>query len=115
MGRTIILTKSHPDELHDINKAESFQISLLGGPTGYQIIQEQHGWWDEEKQTAQNLVTTFRPENKESSEEAAKIYRDQVALRVREGFVHSRSIDFNQGKFVYRNLSLSQAKSSTSR
>ena len=115
MGRTIILTKNRPDELHDISKAESFQISLLGGPTGEQIIQEQHGWWDEEEQKAQHLVTTFRPENKEPLEEAGQIYLDRVAFRVREGFVHSRSYNFNQGEFVYRNLSPSRAEPSVSR
>jgi hypothetical protein len=114
MGRTIILTKTHPDELHDISKAETFQISLLGGPAGEQIIQEQHGWWDEENQKAQELVTTLRPEKRESLEEASEIYLEQIALRVREGFVHSHSYNFDEGKFVYRNLSLSQAKTSTS-
>jgi hypothetical protein len=39
-----------------------------------------------------------------SHEEAKKIHFDQVLKRVQEGFIHSRSFDFNEGRFVYREL-----------
>jgi hypothetical protein len=103
MGNTIILAKFHPDEfIEDIEKAECYQISLLGGPTGDQIFQEQHGWWDEKNQKAHALVTTIRPDERLSAEEARESYYRQITIRVSEGFVHSRSFDFNENKFVYR-------------
>lgn len=104
MGNTVILTKNHPSELGAIEKAEAYQISLLGGATGEQRIQEQHGWWNEQNQKAHALVITFAPEEALPFEEARQLYRDQIKKRASEGFVHARSYNFNEGRFVYRSL-----------
>jgi hypothetical protein len=61
MGNTVILTKNHPSGLADIQKAEAFQASMLGGPTGEQLIKEQHGWWNEREQKADWLVDSVLP------------------------------------------------------
>jgi hypothetical protein len=105
MGNTVILTKSHPAELGVIEKAEAFQISMLDGPTGEQRLQEQHGWWDEQNQKAQWLVTTLAPELALPFEEASRSYFEQIGKRASEGFVHARSFNFKEGRFEYRNLS----------
>ncbi|MFZ3215517.1 MAG: hypothetical protein WA192_05590 [Candidatus Acidiferrales bacterium] len=104
MGNTTILTKNHPAELGTVAQAEAFQISLLGGPDGEQRLKEQHGWWNEAEQKAEWLVTTLEPETPYSFEEAQKVYYAQVLSRVQQGFVHSRSYSFKEGKFVYRDL-----------
>jgi hypothetical protein len=104
MGNTVILTKNHPSELGAIEKAEAYQVSLLGGATGEQRLQEQHGWWDERNQKAQWLATTLAPETPLPFDEAKKLYIEQIAKRASEGFVHSRSYNFPEGRFVYRNL-----------
>jgi len=104
MGRTIILTKNRPLELEGVEKAEAFEISLLGGPTGPQILQEQHGWWNERDQKAEALAITLRIEEPLPEAEAKRAYIEQIASRALQGFVHSRSFDFNQSKFVYRDL-----------
>ncbi len=104
MGNTIILTKSHPSELGDIMKAEAYQISLLGGATGEQRVQEEHGWWNEKEQKAEWLQKTFQPETPFPFDEARRTYFDQIFSRVQQGFVHSRSYSFPEGKFVYRDL-----------
>ncbi|MGB6876758.1 MAG: hypothetical protein WBD87_12090 [Candidatus Acidiferrales bacterium] len=74
MGNTIILTKNHPSELGAIEKAEAYQVSLIGGPTGEQRLQEQHGWWDETNQKAQWLATTLAPEASLPFDDAKKLY-----------------------------------------
>jgi hypothetical protein len=104
MGNSVILTKNHPSELTAIEKAEAFQISLLGGATGAQLVKEQHGWWNEADQKAEFLVTTFEPDTPLPFEEARKVYLEQIAKRALEGFVHSRSFSFTENKFVYRDL-----------
>jgi|SRR5271168_2676212 len=104
MGNTVILTKNHPSELDTISKAEAFQISLLGGATGEQHVLEQHGWWDEQNQKAEWLATTLKTENTVSFDAARHAYIHQITMRVAEGFVHSRSYSFTEGKFVYRDL-----------
>jgi hypothetical protein len=104
MGNSVILTKNHPSELGEIEKAEAFQISLLGGPTGEQSVKEQHDWWNEREQKAEFLVTTFEPDAPLSLEAARKVYFDQITRRVLEGFFHSRSYSFTENRFVYRDL-----------
>ncbi len=104
MGKTIILTKNHPFELRDIEKAEAFQISLLGGPTGPQILQEQHGWWNERDQKAEALAITLRMAEPLAEAEAERAYIEHIVSRALQGFVHSRSFNFNESKFVYRDL-----------
>jgi hypothetical protein len=104
MGNTIILTKNHPSELSNIAKAEAFQISMLGGATGEQTVKEQHGWWNEREQKAEFLATTFEPETPLPLEEARRVYTEQIAKRALEGFFHSRSYNFNENRFVYRDL-----------
>jgi hypothetical protein len=106
MGNTVILTKNHPSELDTIAKAEAYQVSLLGGPVGDQRVKEQHGWWNEEKQKAEWLATTFEPESALPLDEARKVYNSQISLRALQGFVHARSFSFNENKFVYRDLRL---------
>jgi hypothetical protein len=104
MGNTVLLTKHHPDEIRDIEKAECYQISLLGEASGPQTFQEQHGWWDEKNQNAHALVTTIRPDDRLSADESKQLYYKQIARRGLEGFVHARSFDFNENRFVYRKL-----------
>ncbi|HXJ12010.1 MAG TPA: hypothetical protein VNH19_07035 [Candidatus Limnocylindrales bacterium] len=104
MGKTVIVTKHHPSELGDIEKAEAYQICLLGGSTGDQIVQEQHGWWNERQQKAEALVTTFRPDEPLPLEKAVTIYVEQLSIRALEGFVHARFFSFTQNKFVYQDL-----------
>jgi hypothetical protein len=104
MGNTVILTKNHPSELADIEKAEAFEISLLGGLTGPQILQEQHGWWNERDQRAELLAVTLRMQEPVPEAEAKRAYTAQIASRALQGFVHSRSFNFHQNKFVYRDL-----------
>jgi Family of unknown function (DUF5677) len=104
VGNTVILTKNHPSELADIERAEAFQISLLGGPTGPQILQEQHGWWNERDQRTEALVVTLRLQEPLPETEAKRAYTAQIASRALQGFVHSRSLNFNENKFVYRDL-----------
>ena len=104
MGNTVILTKSHPSELVDIEKAEAFQISLLGGETGPQILQEQHGWWNERDQRAEAHTVTLCLEEPLPETEARRAFTAQIASRALQGFVHSRSFNFNENKFVYRDL-----------
>ncbi|MGB2590951.1 MAG: hypothetical protein WA853_17840 [Candidatus Acidiferrum sp.] len=104
MGNTVILTKNHPSELDTIERAEAVQISLLGGTTGDQIVQEQHGWWNEREQKAEFLATTLRPETPLPFEEARRVYTEQISVRVLEGYVHSRSYSFTENRFVYRDL-----------
>jgi hypothetical protein len=104
VGNTIILTKNHPSDLADIEKAEAFQISLLGGPTGPQILQEQHGWWNERDQRTEALAVTLRTQEPLPETEARRAYTSQVANRALQGFVHSRSFNFKENKFVYRDL-----------
>lgn len=103
MGKTIILTKNHPSELGDIEKAEAYQISLEGGATGEQVLQEQHGWWNEREQKAEALAPTLRTE-KIPYEQAHDEYIRQIAARALQGFWHSRSYSFTEGKFIYRDL-----------
>ena len=74
VGNSIILTKQHPSELSDIEKAEAFQISLLGRSTGEQRVKEQHGWWNEREQEAEFLATTFEPETPLPFVEARRVY-----------------------------------------
>jgi len=104
VGNTVILTKNNPSELADIEKAEAFQISLLGGPTGPQILQEQHGWWNERDQRAEALAVTLLIQDPLPEAEARRAYTAQIASRALQGFVHSRSFNFNENKFVYRDL-----------
>ena len=104
MGNTVILTKNHPSELVTVGKSEAYQISLLGGPAGDQQVQEQHGWWDEQNQKALWIATTLRSETPLPYEIAKNEYHTQILSRASQGFVHSRSYSFNEGKFVYRNL-----------
>jgi hypothetical protein len=104
MGNSVILTKNHPSELGTIAQAEAFQITLLGGPTGEQQVLEQHGWWDEQNQKAEWLATTLKTETAVPFDVARNAYNHQIVMRVAEGFVHSRSYSFNEGKFVYRDL-----------
>lgn len=104
MGNTIILTKNHPSELRDIEKAESFQISLLGGPTGEQRVREEHGWWNERDQKAEWLAVTLAPDTPYPFQVARNLYFRQILNRVQEGFVHSRSYSFTEERFVYRDL-----------
>jgi hypothetical protein len=104
MGKTVILTKNHPSELGNIAQAESFQISLLGGPGGEQRVKEDHGWWNERGQKAEWLAVTFAPDSPFPFDEANRIYHQQILSRVQQGFVHSRSYSFTEGKFVYRDL-----------
>jgi len=104
VGNTVILTKNRPSELSNVEKAEAFQISLLGGPTGPQILQEQHGWWNERGQRAEAMVVTLRIEEPLPEPEAKSAYTAQIASRALQGFVHSRSFNFNENKFVYRDL-----------
>lgn len=104
MGNTVILTKNHPAELADIEKAEAFQISLLGGPTGPQVLHEQHVWWNERDQRAEALSVTLRTPDALPELEARCAYTAQIASRALQGFVHSRSFNFNENKFVYRDL-----------
>ncbi|MGC2106273.1 MAG: hypothetical protein WA647_14350, partial [Candidatus Acidiferrum sp.] len=87
-----------------IERAEAVQISLLGGTTGDQIVQEQHGWWNEREQKAEFLATTLRPETPLPFEEARRVYTEQISVRVLEGYVHSRSYSFTENRFVYRDL-----------
>lgn len=110
MGNTIILTKHHPSELADIEKAEAYQVSMLGAATGDQIVQEQHGWWNEAKQQPEFPATTLKTEKRLPLNEAKEMYYGQIANRVQEGFVHSRSYSFIENKFVYRDLSDSVAQ-----
>ena len=79
MGNTVILTKNHPSELTTIDKAEAFQISLLGGPTGEQKFKEQHGWWDEQNQKAEMLATTFEPDTALPFDDARKLTAVQIS------------------------------------
>lgn len=104
MGNMVILTKNHPSELADIEKAEAFQISLIGGRTGPQILQEQHGWWNERDQRAESLAVTLRTVEPLPEAEARRAYTAQIASRALQGFVHSRSFNFNENKFLYRDL-----------
>jgi hypothetical protein len=104
MGSSVILTKNDPSELATIVKAEAFQISLLGGATGEQQLKEQHGWWDEQNQKAEWLVTTLAPDTALPFDEAHEAFHGRVAKRGLEGFVHSRSYNFEEGKFVYHDL-----------
>lgn len=83
MGNTVILTKNHPSEIDSIEKSEAYQISLLGGASGDQRLQEQHGWWDEKNQKAQWLATTLAPETPFPFDEARKLYTEQIARRAR--------------------------------
>ena len=108
MGNSIILTKNHPSNLGTVEKAEAFQISLLGGPAGEQIVQEQHGWWNEKEQKPEWLATTFRPETPLTHDQAKQVYYDQITKRVSEGFVHSRSFNNSENRFVYRDLTAYQ-------
>lgn len=104
MGNVVILTKNHPSELADIEKAEAFQISLLGGTSGPQILQEQHGWWNERDQRAEWLTITLRIQEPLPESEARRAYTGQIASRALQGFVHSRAFNFNENKFVYLDL-----------
>ena len=105
MGNSIILTKQHPDVATTVGEAEAFQISLLGGASGPQRVQEEHGYWDEQAKKAQWRVYTLKIEEPLPFEAARKIYRAQIFRRILEGFVHSRSYNFRLGRFVYRDLS----------
>jgi hypothetical protein len=105
MGNTVILTKQHPNVATTVGEAEAFQISLLGGATGPQRVQEEHGFWDEQAQKAQMRVYTLKIEEPLPFEEARKIYYQQIFSRILEGFVHSRSYNFPLGRFVYRDFS----------
>jgi len=104
MGNSIILTKHHPSELSNIEKAEAYQISLLGGPTGEQRVKEQHGWWNEKDQKPEFLATTFEPEHPLPFEEARRVYIEQITVRALQGFLYSRSFSFLENRFVYRDL-----------
>ena len=104
MGSSIILTKYHPSELGTFEKAEAIQISLLGGATGEQNFKETHGWWDERNQKAEFLQPTFGPETALPFDEARKLYNQQVALRVLEGYVHARSYSHIEHRFVYHDM-----------
>jgi hypothetical protein len=119
MGNTIILTRNHPSDLDTVAKAEAFQISLLGGPTGEQRVKEQHGWWNEQNQKAEWLATTFEPDTALPFDEARNVYHSQIARRALEGFVHARSYSFIENKFVYHDLrqtlGFEQAKTASSK
>jgi len=104
MGNSVILTKNHPSELAEVSQAEAFQITLLGGATGEQRVLEQHGWWNEQKQQAECLVDTLRTDTAVPFDEAKRAYNHQIAMRVAEGFVHARSYNFNENRFVYRDM-----------
>jgi len=88
----------------EIDQAEAYQISLVGGPAGEQHVVEQHGWWNERRQHAEWLPSTSGPNVPFPLEGSRDIYNQQIQSRVQEGFVHSRSYSFLGAKFVYRDL-----------
>jgi len=104
MGKVAILTRNPPAELGDIQKAEAYQIALLGGATGDQRVKEQHGWWNETEQRAEFLSTTFEPDTPLPFEEALKVYYDQIGLRASQGFMHVRYYSFIENRYVYEDL-----------
>lgn len=58
------------------------------------IVRETHGFWNNTEKRVEHVVTTLSPEDGYSSyEEALARYEQQVQRRVKDGFVHSFSID----------------------
>lgn len=104
MANAVILTKNHPSELTAIAKAEAFHISLLGGPAGELKLKEQQGWWDEQNQEAEWLVTTLELDTTLPFDEAWTLYNQQVVMRALEGFVHARSFSSDEKTLVYNDL-----------
>jgi hypothetical protein len=84
-----------------------FQMEFIGGKRVY-FVRETHGFWNNTEKRVEHVVTTLSPEDGFTSyEEAFSRYEQQVARRVKDGFVHSFAIDFYKRAgegFIYEYL-----------
>lgn len=76
---------------------EYYQLRLGGNsdqvPAMY-VVEEKHGWWnDRESRAAATTVTVSPAEGYDDLDTALAFVAEQIAHRVREGFVHLLQID----------------------
>jgi hypothetical protein len=67
------------------------------------LVEEKHGWWDDEAKRNVNSYTTLSPEEGYATfEDAQNRYKLQRSTRAKGGFTHSFSPDYSEPtKHVY--------------
>jgi hypothetical protein len=98
MGKWVRLSKKHP-EITDDN--EVCNVHELGGPQGNQIVQGQHFYQAGGEPEAQELATFFRTESAIVLSEAERLFKENIATRLRDGYVHVQYLNFRLGRLVY--------------
>jgi hypothetical protein len=84
-----------------------FQIEFNGEKRAY-FVRETHGFWNNTEKRVVQVVTTLSPDEGYATHlEAWARYEEQVQRRIKDGFVHSFSIDYYKSGgdgFIYEYL-----------
>jgi hypothetical protein len=86
-------TQSHPSELYVIHGTV---LSTSTDPVKQWVVEEQHGYWDEQAKQFRNSATTLLPDDPKfcvSLEEVHEQVKKQVMVRVKSGFKYQMEWD----------------------
>jgi hypothetical protein len=98
MGRWVQLSKKHPSIADD---NEVVNVMELGGQNGDQVVQGQHFFTTDDSGEAQELAVFLRTADAWEMTEAEKLFKENLWMRVNDGYIHMRSFNFHLMKHVY--------------
>ena len=95
--KTVYKTPHPQDEVSELYTIFADVLPNASDPQKRWVVNEKHGWWDEDSKTFLHAVTTLSPNDPKhcvTIEEAHEIIDRQVLLRARSGFRYLFIKDF---------------------